>query len=312
MAARPVAVIVHYKGVDDTRSCLLSLEGKLDRGSVILVDNGPSGEAMELARMEFPGLVALTTGENLGWAGGSNLGIKHALSAGATHILLLNPDATAEPGFLEPLIEAASQADVGIVGGKVLLPRTGDEPRRIWSAGCGYNFLRLTHSRGEGQLDASPYDQPCDVDFVSGCFALVRSDVFEKLGLFDESFFLYYEDAELCLRAWRSGYRVVYEPRAVVTHKVHGSTGSAPGQHGPITWYYTTRNQIAFARHRMSLVPRSIFVLGLFVRRLIRGAYEISQNRPHHVRAIACGLRDGLLGRMGIAPEGAIVERKSR
>ncbi len=291
------AVVVHYRGLEDTRACLASLEV-----DAVLVDNSGRGEGADLARREFARVLPIDPGRNTGFAGGCNLGMRAALEAGADHILLLNSDATLAPGAVEALVAAAGQPGVGIVTGKVLV--AGSDPPRIWSAGGALHPLRgIGVNVGEGEADRGQHDRARDVDFASGCLLLATRAALERVGLFDERYFLYLEDVDLCLRARRAGFRVRYEPRAVARHRVHGATGGADdgGAATPTALYYLTRNRhLLVRRHHPLRYP--LFLAYNAVARAARIAAALVRGRRERARAEAQGFRDGLVGRFGPGP----------
>jgi hypothetical protein len=321
---RTFAVVVHYRGLEDTRACLAALEraagapggGTLEAGErgeggasleTILVDNSPCGEGAALARREFPRVRALEPGANTGFAGGSNLGIRAALDAGADAVVLVNSDAVVAPDFLAPLLEAARAPGAGLATGKILLPDRPGEPRRIWAAGSAYHALRgLGLNRGEGEPDGPRFAAAGEVDYASGCLLLALRAVFVKVGLLDERFFLYLEDTEFCHRARRAGFATRYEPRSVAVHRVHGASAGTPEVEGPATVYYLTRNRVVYARERLSPAGRAAFLAFFLASRAAKVAAEVARGRADRARLILRAVRDGLRGRTGAAPAGVL------
>jgi GT2 family glycosyltransferase len=301
------AILVHWRGLELIRACLASLARASGPLRTILVDNSPSGEAAALLRREFPEAIAIEPGQNLGFAGGSNAGIRAALERGATHILLLNPDAEVAPDFLAPLLEAASAPRVGIVTGKILLSERPGEPRRIWAAGSRFHAWRgIGLNCGEGEKDSAAFDKARDVDFASGCLFFARREVFERVGLFDERYFCYLEDADLCARARRAGFCVRYEPRAIAFHKVHGSSGGSFEKEGAVTSYYLTRNRLLYARKWLSPARRIFVIAWLFATRAAKIFAELLRGRFGRAHLIVRALWDGIRGRTGAAPAGLL------
>jgi hypothetical protein len=203
MTAPPVTVVVvNWNGFVDTKRCLESLR-RLDYSelSVVLVDNG-STEPIE----ETPAVELIRSDHNRGFSGGANIGIRRALEGDAAYVWLLNNDTEVEPGTLSALV-ATAEADprAGIVGG--VLPDA-------WGGG------RVDAWIGVSKLATGPGDR---LDYVTGACMLVRRAVFEEVGLFDEAFFFYYEDADLCLRARAAGWSLAVAPEARVAHRVGAS-----------------------------------------------------------------------------------------
>ncbi len=228
---RVVVVVLTWNGKSLTLDCLESLAavtwGNLE---TLVVDNASTDGTAEAIKSSCGDRVSvLINPENLGFSGGNNVGIQHALKRGADWVLLLNNDTVVDPGLVGHLIEAASQSsDVGIVGPKIYY----SEPRdRIWSAGGEVLLSRGTVRHiGIRERDTGQFDTPRDVDYVSGCALMARHDVFEAIGLLDPAYTAYFEDTDFCMRAIRNGYRVRYAPAAVVWHRISSSTGGQLGR----------------------------------------------------------------------------------
>ena len=165
----------------------------------------------------------------MGFAGGNNIGIQHALKRGSEFALLLNNDTTIDPDALGTLLRTMEEnPEAGIVGGKIYYL---DRPNVIWFAGGYFNANSgFGDHYGKSEEDHGQYNRVRECDFITGCCMLIRCEVCEKIGLLDDSYFLYYEDADFCTRARRAGYSVLYQPRAVIYHKISRATswGSSP------------------------------------------------------------------------------------
>jgi GT2 family glycosyltransferase len=303
----PVAVIlVHWEraSVDDTLECLWSLAAvDYPRLSVVLVNNGVPDFPSERFEQAWPGLRIVTTGENLGFTGGNNLGIRQALREGADVVLLLNNDTVVRPDLIRALLPPLARPDVGIVGPVITYY---DRPDRVWFAGGRFNrWLGFTlHSEMDRPLtDASP-DRP--VDFITGCALMVRRDVFERVGLLWDALFIYFEDAEFCLRAARAGYRSILVGQPLVRHKVSASMGERGAYpFSPTKGYYFGRNALLLLRRNARGPWRLISILGLLGVIYPYNALQCvaARNLPA-LRSFLAGLRDGLRGRPGKMPGG--------
>lgn len=209
--------------------------------SVILVDNGCTDGAVERMTGRV-GVTVLSPGRNLGFAGGCNLG---ASRAGDDFIAFVNGDAIVAPPALARLAEVASKPDVGVASASI---RLADDPERLNSGGNDVHFLGLSWSGAFGELAATLPDER-EVTGASGAGMVMRRVAWEELGGFCDQYFAYHEDAELSLRCWQRGWRVVYVPEAVVRHR-----------------YEFSRN-----RRKLYLVERNrlLLVLTLFERRTL-------------------------------------------
>src|SRR3989344_4257922 len=204
-------VIVNWNGIIQTRQCLRSL------GTI---------------RKEFSDVVALPQESNRGFTGGNNAGIDYPLEHGANYVWLLNNDTEVDKQSLTAIIHA--EAD--IVGSKIYFApgfeyhkdryKESERGRVIWYAGGIIDWQNMYAShRGVDEVDHGQYDVRVETDFVTGCSMMVRSEVFKRIGLFDERYYLYLEDVDLSLRAQKGGFRLIYEPVSVVWHKNAGSSG---------------------------------------------------------------------------------------
>ena len=237
-------VVLNWNRCDDTLSCLASLsQSTYSHMHTWLVDQGSDDGSVEAVRRRFPDVEIVQTGGNTGFARGMNAGIRHALEAGAERILLLNNDTIASPTMLDRLVAQISP-DVGIAGPAIFY---ADCPHQIWSAGGGVNRALCettgNHSRGL-PLPASATERA----FLSGCAMLIPRQVFEQVGLFDERFFMYYEDLDLCLRIGSAGYRLLLVPDAHLWHRVSQSSG---GPNTPAERYHMARSSGIFFRKHM-------------------------------------------------------------
>lgn len=230
-------IVLNHDGGRFLEPCLKALEAQvLDGGfEVLLVDNASSDGSPDLVRSRFPSVRVIEAGANLGFAAGNNLGISKAT---AQYIVLLNNDTQVRPGWLTALVEAAvDEPRVGAVTAKLLFR---DQPGTIQNAGC----LLLTDGsgadRGSGEPDDGRYDTREEVFGACGASVLYRREMLDDVGLLDPTFFMYYEDTDLNWRMRLRGWRVVYEPGAVVDHVHAGSSG----EWSPLFTFHVDRNRL--------------------------------------------------------------------
>ncbi len=228
-------IIPHYNGAPHLPICFSALRGQTFQNfEIILVDNGSSDESVSLTRQQFPEVIVLEMGQNLGFSGAVNRGI---VQARGDLIVLLNNDTEADPDWAAALVEAwRAHPQAGIIACKL---RLFDQRDRLHSAGDSVGVDGIPRNRGVWQVDEGQFDQ--DSLIFGGCGGAVgyRRAMLDEIGLFDEDFFMYLEDVDLNWRAQLAGYQTVFAPQAIVYHKLSASGG------GKIASYYTGRNTIA-------------------------------------------------------------------
>lgn len=290
-------IILNWKGWQDTIECLESLlRNDYKNFRVVVIDNHSEDESYEKLlewcrdRDRFS---VFQTKANLGFAGGNNVGIKYALENNAEYILLLNNDTVVTDNFLSSLIKTAKEEDPGIMGCKIL--HHSDD--RIWYLGGKMSWLRGgAYHPGKGRMDRKIAKNPFEVDFITGCMMLIKREVFGKIGLLDESYFLYNEDADYCLRASRARIRMVVDPLTIIYHKERSTDGGWKPYH----IYYLIRNKLIF----MKRYSPNIFVLWIFYSiigfvGLALSTKWIFQNRSDLISAYLSAIRDfnsGIIG----------------
>jgi len=225
-------VIVNFNGKKFLDDCLSSLSRQTYRDfEVILVDNGSSDGSAGYVRERYPSVILVGTGKNLGFAGGTNAGICAAQGA---FIFTLNNDTITDPHLLEEIIKPM-QGDlcVGMCGAKMLLP-----DGRIDSTAICLSRSGSAWDRGKGEPDRGQYDTAEEIFGPCAGAALYRRSMLDEIGLFDEDFFLYFEDVDLAFRGRLAGWKCWYVPSARVVH-IYGGTA---GIRSDIWSYYTNRN----------------------------------------------------------------------
>ncbi|MFB6187293.1 MAG: glycosyltransferase family 2 protein [Halobacteriaceae archaeon] len=218
-------VVLNWNGADDTCRCIRSIrESKYSKLRTIVVDNGSREGQVSKIRNEHGDFIdtLIENGENLGYAAGNNVGIRHALSEyDCSYVLILNNDTVLEADAISELVQGAEQRDAGIVGPKI---QSLQEESIISTAGGKiYSLLGQHKMRGKGEKDEGQYDVPSEVDFVSGACMLIRKEVFEAIGLIPTFYFLQWEDIDFCTEAEKRGFKVLYWPQSLVYHEVNAS-----------------------------------------------------------------------------------------
>lgn len=321
---RIAVIVLNWNGRDDTMRCLSSLQ-RVDyhRSEIVVVDNGSSDGSVASIRTAFPEISIIENGRNLGYAGGNNAGIQWALKRGFDYILILNNDTIVAEDFLKVLASSASRLPAeSIIGAAMLLD---NKPDTIWMLGGIWSHRSCSFNDDGANKALSEFANSVrEVDYVVGCSIFASRFVFENVGLFDEKFFLHYEEIDFCSRAKQIGSRCFVDTKAKLWHKAGASTG---GDESPLVEYFRIRNQLRWAKrhlpaneaHRVSarawrrlrsillpttrsvkftaLTPKSSYWEILSWLKSIRRSLSNRRNR-----AYIAGMRDHYLNRYGDCP----------
>ena len=227
-------VIPNWNGAHHLPGCLDSLQRQTYTAwEVIVADNGSGDESLPLLRRDYPWVKVLELGENRGFTGACNAGMR---AARGEIVVLLNNDTEVEPHWLAEIVAAFRRhPEAGLVASKMLL---FDRRDTFHTAGDLYRVDGRPLNRGVWQKDEGQYDQEEYVFSACGGSAAYRQEMLERVGLLDEDFFFSCEDLDLAWRAQLAGYRCVYAPRAVVYHKLSATGG------GVTASFYDGRNTI--------------------------------------------------------------------
>lgn len=267
--------LLSYNSSKNTLSCLESLDNiNVDKFTlnVVVIDNASTEIFKTDKTYQKFKLKIIRNEENSGFAGGQNLGIRYALDEEADYIIILNDDVILDKDFLTNLLKTFSEEEnCGIVSPKIYFAKghefhkdrykEDEKGKVIWYAGGKIDWQNVfAYHRGVDEVDSGQYEKLEQTDFASGCCAMIKRGVFEKIGLFDERYFLYYEDNDLSQRAIRAGFEIFYQPKAFLWHLNAGSTG---GSGSILHDYYITRNRMLFglkfasARAKRALIKES-------------------------------------------------------
>lgn len=269
-------IIVNWNTRDELRECLRSLHPSLHpdvQAEIIVVDNASWDDSVAMVKREFPEVKLIENRLNEGFGKAHN---RAAQVAQGRYLLLLNSDARAHPGALKQLVDYAdAHPDVGIIAPKVLNPDGSLQYscRRfpVYEAGLFRNTLlgRLfPQNRFVRDYLMTDFDHAhtMEVDWVSGCAMLIRRETWHQLGGFDEQFFMYCEDVDLCWRAHEAGWKVVYHPDAIVTHAIGRSTDKAVNA---MIRQFHHSHRLFFQKHyarRLPIWSRLLIPIGLWIR----------------------------------------------
>lgn len=273
-------VILNYKVRSQAIECIQSVQKSSYKNIEIIVVDNNSEDSLQEGVKKMKGVHFIQSLSNLGYTGGNNLGIEYALGNNSQYIFILNPDTLIDELCIENLLAGAKKFNAQIVGPKIYFKNTN----KIWFAGGLFDTKNVLGSHiGVDEEDVGQYDKEIETDYVTGGAMFVESLVFKEIGLFDDNYFLYYEDSDFCLRAKKKGYKMMYLPKAVVHHANAQSTGLG----SPLQDYYITRNRMILAKKFLPV--RTQFAL---IREALRNI-----SKPVRRKAFI----DFLLGRWGRA-----------
>ena len=261
---------------------------------VIVVDNASTQDEASIIEQRFPQVTVIRSKENLGFAGGNNLGIQ---AAHGKYLFFINNDTLIEVrgkrlevrDLFQPLIDRLeSSPKIGAVCPKIKFA-WGNNPIQY----AGYTPLsKITlrnRSIGCGEEDHGQYDTPHPTPYAHGAAMMVKREVIDKVGFMPECYFLYYEELDWSMIIRSTGYDIWYEPACTVYHK----ESQATGKKSPLKSYYMTRNRLLFAKRNINSPQRYLTYLYLIVivatRDLIKSTLH---RRPDLVKATFKGLRD--------------------
>jgi GT2 family glycosyltransferase len=262
-------VVLHYRNLSDTLECLDSLKRQdYSNFEIILVDNGSKDPEIESAVSQCHGLYFIQNMDNLGFAEGSNVGIRSALQRGAEGVLLLNNDTVVSPDLLSTFASAANaHPKAAVFGAKIFFY---DEPTVIWHAGGDVHpvSMRCYHLGCPDSDLEKKWDAIRPINYACGCALFAKKEALEKVGLLAPEFFLIWEEIDWCWRVRKAGYECLLIPKARVWHKI--SRAFEGGNRGPLWQYYYSRNRLLFLRRNIPLPKRVRFYLTHFPKELFQ------------------------------------------
>ena len=296
-------ITVNYNGLKDTCELIDSITFT-DHMEVIVVDNGSREDEASVIAQRYPQVNVIRSDQNLGFAGGNNLGIK---AARGKYLFLVNndtlfgnedvkPNSKVFASIFQPLIDKLENSPkIGVVCPKIRFT-WDDKPIQF----AGYTPLSSitlrNRSIGFGEKDQGQYDTPHPTPYAHGAAMLVSREAVEKAGLMPECYFLYYEELDWSLMLRRAGYEIAYHPSFTVYHKESQTTG----QNSPLRTYYITRNRLLFARRNIPTPKRFltyIYIIGIVgMRDLLKHLLHL---RVTHAKAVTKGIADFICGRQG-------------
>lgn len=259
-----VVIIPNWNGDKSLKKCLDSLLVQNYKVDILVVDNGSIDKSLEIIENYGNQLIVIKLSANIGFAGGVNKGIEYAINNNYQYFILLNNDAYVDQNWSFHLVKAIKQnMKYGIVTSKIL-NYTG---KKLDSSGDFYTIWGLPYPRGRGSIDIDYYDNNTTIFSASGGSSIYKVEMINKIGLFDEDFFAYYEDVDLSFRAQLNGWEIIYEPQAITYHMIGATSSKISG----FTTYQTMKNLPLLIvkniplRLLVKILPRFIIVYSSFL-----------------------------------------------
>ena len=276
-------MLLNWNGWNDTVTCLRSLLEQNYAGlRILVVDNASSDDSVSRIREALPEIELIETGKNLGFAGGCNVGIRRALAMNANFIWLLNNDTIAPPDTLSKLVVASRDGRIGIVG-TVLRYMHDPSLVQAWGGGRVLRWMGyVSHFTTSSEFDGN--------SFLTFASVLIRKEVVLDIGLMDESYFMYFDDADYCFRAQDAGWKLGIATDTAVLHKEGGSTDS---KKTPLMERIVTASGVRFLQRHAAVPPiaMTLFLVTKIGKRLVHGDWN-------GIRAVGLGVGDVWHGRI--------------
>ncbi|MEI9917737.1 MAG: glycosyltransferase family 2 protein [Bacteroidota bacterium] len=268
-------VTVNFNQTAVTRDLLLSLK-KISYTNIetIVIDNGSSDDSISSLAVEFPEIQLIKTHQNLGFAGGNNVGIKVAKG---DYLLLLNNDVEVTPGFLEPLVETLENNPEAAVASPKIVYYGRDEMIQYAGSSKINTFTGRGRRIGYLETDKGQYDYIRPTELGHGACIMVSRKAISTVGLMPEDYFLYYEEHDWTETMKRHNFKVYYVGTSKIYHKESVSTG----RNSPLKTYFLSRNRLLFARRNSSGIVLLISILYIVFIALPKNIFQLRSDKAN-------------------------------
>lgn len=285
-----IAVTVNWNRADDTIACLQTLQAQsLPLNKIVVIDNDSDEEPSFVSLLTnklMPGLEVIETGKNLGFGAGANVGIKRALDLDADYVLVINNDTIADTSMLEQLVSHSKKEGFDISAPLIYYAEPANQ---VWSSGG--NVCPLIGLPFDAHHRKKPLKENTRRSFLTGCCLLISRKAIERVGLFDESYFMYYEDLDYSMRANEHEVSMGVVPSAELWHKEAQSSG---GYLNPNERYWSAKSLMRYSKkattwwNAIPLWSHRVVSTILWTHRLLL------KGKPNALKAYWKGIQDGL------------------
>lgn len=296
MSKAVAVILLNWNTPVYTANCIASLRQHCNQAlyDIIVADNGSTDGSLAILQDQFTNVLFIDNGENLGFAEGNNRALIYSINKGYNYSLILNTDTVVDEDIITKLSTHLNKYP-GTAAVQPAIYWMHDKAK-IWN-GEG-NFNKLTGSVISDTKAPTPNQAFSQVEWVTGCCMLIRNSALGKSGLFNEKFFLYYEDVDLCFRLREAGYDLHYLPSCKMYHEAGVSAKiAAPKKEGtlsPVIHYYTSRNHIWILRRYGNpwFYPTYTIIYGTYYLAVL--AYFKLRGRNQKARYLIKGLKEGI------------------
>lgn len=255
-------LILTYNRPDLLKNCLKSaLASTYPNLQFVVSDNGQLSSTEEIIKKEFPRarVKVVSAGKNVGLTGGFNFGFKYCKGK---YVMLLSNDTKLEKNSISNMVEMFEKdKEIGVVAPKIIQMRN---KKYLHSVGSFFTYTGILYHYGlSKKVDNKRYQDPYYTFSANGSGFMIRRDIVKKTGLFEQEFFVAYDESDLCHRVWLAGYTVVYCPTASLQHLWGATLGGTEKEENPKVWFLNDRNKISSFLINLSL-PNAIIVLTVF------------------------------------------------
>jgi GT2 family glycosyltransferase len=284
-------ITVNYNGLKDTRNFLASLKQNIDNADyeMIVVDNGSVQNEAIILQDEFEWAKVIRSEENLGFAGGNNIGIDNA---NGNFLLFINNDIIISSEFLTSLINRLSSDEkIGIVSPKIVY-----SDNRLCYGGCqplGKYLIKINYITDNRNPQTN---LATETSLAHGAAMITKREVIEKVGKWPENYFLYSEEVDYCLTIKRDGYTIWYEPESIVCHIGSQSTG----KDSPLKYYYNTRNRFLLYKRNLKGITKIISTLYELAIAVPQRCINLALSKKYSLlKPVLLGTMDAIANRFG-------------
>lgn len=284
-------ILVNYNGIADTVECIKSLQGSesYNELTIVVVDNASKINEADDIKAEFPDVITIRSEINGGFSAGNNIGIRWAIEHQYGYIMMLNNDTVVAPDMIKILKRKCNSETA--VAPKMLYY---SEPEMVWYGGGTMN-KKTGNAEHINMNTADRHDvEPVECSFATGCCIMLKAETIKNVGFLDESYFMYCEDTDYCIRLRNAGIKILYIPSAKLWHKISASTG---GDESAFSIYYITRNRIEVIKKYKNFFNFTALPFTVMTRKIRRNQMKKAGNSAW--RAFDKGIKDGLNGITG-------------